>query len=145
MEIFYDKDYYGKDNGKNVGRIALEDSVNFFNVVSSYIYLNGRGVRQYWEMYYKCESGEMTTYLDFQNAASGAFHQDMIVFPATSTWKKVYIDITDIITWACGTADRISVRLGIRGNPSQNKEKENAKNSYFYFGNIKVITMSAPY
>ena len=145
MEIFYDKDYYEKDKGKNVGKIALKDSVDFFNVVTSYFTLNGRGVRQFWEMYYKCDSGEMITYLNFQNSASGVPQQDMIVFPATATWKKVYIDLTDIITWACGSADRISVRLGIRGYPSQNNEKENAKNSYFYFGNIKVITMSAPY
>jgi hypothetical protein len=144
MEIYYDKDY-DNGKGKNVGKITLEDSVDFFNVVTSYFYLNGRGVRQYWEMYYKCESGEMVTYLNFQNAVSGVFQQDMIVFPATTTWKKAYIDLTDIITWACGSADRISVRLGIRGNPVQNKEKETASNSNFYFGNIKVITMSAPY
>ena len=133
MEIYYDK-----ERGKNVGRIALEDTVVFFNVVTSPFYLKGYGVRHFWEMYYKCDSGEMITYLNFQNA--GTLSQDMIVFPATKTWKKAYIDLTDIISLACGTADRISVRLGIRGYPTQN-----AKNTYFYFDNIKVITMSAPY
>jgi len=135
MEIFYDA-----ERGKNVGKIALKDTIDFFNVVSPYFYLRGYGVRQFWEIYYKCDSGEIITYLNFQNAATGVPQQDMIVFPATSTWKKAYIDITDIVTWACGPADRISVRLGIRGYPSQN-----AKKSYFYFDNVKVITMSAPY
>jgi hypothetical protein len=135
MEIFYDK-----EKGRNIGRIALEDSVGFFNVVTPYFYLNGQGVRQFWEMYYKCESGEMVTYLNFQNTTTGVYQQDMIVFPATTTWKKVYIDISDIVTWACGSADRISVRLGIRGNPTSNSTK-----ATFYFDNIKLITMSAPY
>jgi hypothetical protein len=135
MEIYNDPELK-----KNVGRIVLEDSVNFFNVVTSYKYLNGRSERQFWEIYYKCESGEMITYLNFRNTVTGTFQQDMIVFTATTTWKKAYIDIAQVVSQACGTADRISVCLGIRGHPNPDASK-----ATFYFQNIKLVTMYAPY
>lgn len=122
------------------GRIVLTDSVDFFNVVTPYFYLRGQGMRQFWEMEYKCETGEMVAYLEFQNTITGIHNQDMIVFPATTNWKKAYIDLTDVVSWACGTASRVSVRLGIKGYPAVN-----AQNATFRFKYVKVITMSAPY
>jgi len=123
-----------------MGRIALEDSLDFFNVVSPYFELYGQGVRQYWEMYYKCDNGEMTTYLEYRNSFSITPQQDMIVLPATKDWKKIYIDITDVVSWACGSANKLSLRLGIRG-----LKNSNGSNAYFYFENVKVVTMAAPY
>jgi len=125
---------------KKVGKITLEDSLDFFNIATDYFSLLGRGVRQYWEIYYKSENGEMTTYLGFKNTLSGVTHQDMIVLPATQGWKKVYIDLTDIVSLACGMANMVSVRLGIRG--LQNDENVSAN---FYFDYVKVITIAAPY
>ena len=128
-------------DNKKVGKITLEDSLYFFNIVTDYFPLLGRGVKQYWEIYYKSENGEMTTYLNFQNTVSGVTHQDMIVLPATGeNWKKIYIDLTDIVSMACGMANTVSVRLGIRGL----KNNEN-KNANFYFDYVKLITMPAPY
>ena len=123
-----------------MGRIALEDSLDFFNVVSPYFELYGQGVRQYWEMYYKCENGSMTTYLDYQSSLAVLPQQDLIVLPATTSWKKIYIDLTDVVSWACGSANSISLRLGIRG-----LKESNVDNAFFYFDYIKLITMSAPY
>jgi len=131
---------YNQEMKKNVGTVVLDGSEKFFNVVTSYIYLNGYGVRQYWEMYYKCESGEVVTYLDFQNTVTNVHQQDMYILPATDGWKKVYIDLTDVVTWACGSADRVSVRLGMRGYKTSDSQK-----ATFYFENVKLITMYAPY
>jgi hypothetical protein len=131
MEIFY-------EDSLSVGRIALEDTLVYFNVVTPYVNLY-KGELHYWEMYYKCENGEMTTYLDFQNSSSILPQQDMIVLPATNSWKKIYIDISEIVSWVSGNANRVSVRLGIRGL------KKSDSNAYFYFDNVKLMSMPAPY
>jgi len=64
----------------------------------------------------------------------------LIVFPATSTWKKAYIDLTDVISRASESAYSVSICLGIRGYKSGG-----AKKATFYFDNIKIISMYAPY
>ena len=125
---------------EGMGRIALEDSLDFFNVVSRKVDLFGQGVRQYWEMEYKCVDGEMTTYLDFQSSLATLPQQDMIVLPATTSWKKIYIDLTEVVSWAVGTSTQISLRLGIRG-----LKKADSQNAYFYFKHVKLITMPALY
>jgi hypothetical protein len=134
MEIFI-------ENGKSMGRIALKDSLAYFDVISPYFELFGKGIRQYWEMNYKCENGEIYTYIDFQNPIAILPQQDMIILPATNNaWKKIYIDITDVVSWACGSGDKINIRLGIRGVRHSNDTHAN-----FYFENIKLISMYAPY
>ena len=133
MEIY-------KAGNTSMGRIALTDSLDFFNVVSDTVILFGQGVQQYWEMEYKCENGEITTYLDFQNSLVIMPQQDMIVLPATTSWKKIYIDLTDVVSWAAGTSQRISFRLGMRGLKNSDTDK-----AYFYFRYVKLITMLAPY
>ena len=125
---------------ERMGRIALEDSLDFFNVTSREVVLYGQGVRQYWEMEYWCDNGEMTTYLDFINPIATMPQQDMIVLPASNSWKKIYIDITEIVSMAAGSATTIKLRLGIRGL----KKSEN-QNAYFYFKHVKLVTMSAPF
>ena len=135
MEIHYDAELK-----KNVGRVLLEDTVNFFNVASKYFYLNSYGSRHFWEMNYKCESGEIHTYLEFKNAVTGVEYQAMIIYPTTAKWKKTYIDLSQIISQVSGTADRVYVRLGITGYSKSGVSKAN-----FYFDNIKLITMPAPY
>ena len=127
-------------DGKQVGKIELNDSLYYFNIVTDYFELLGQGVRHFWEISYKCD-GEMFTYLNFRNTPSGAVHQEMIIFPSTKgVWKKGYINITDIISLAAGAATRIEVRLGIRGLRNQN-----SSNANFYFEYVKLITMIAPY
>jgi len=133
MEIF-------NDGGTSKGRIALVDSLDYFDVITPAFRLYGQGVKQYWEMYYKCENGSMTTYLDYQSSLAVLPQQDLIVLPATTSWKKIYIDLTDVVSWACGSANSISLRLGIRG-----LKESNVDNAFFYFDYIKLITMSAPY
>ena len=133
MEIY-------KLSGESVGRIALEDSVDFFNVISREVNLYGQGVRQYWEMEYWCDHGEATTYLDFKNPIGTIPQQDMMVLPASDDWKKIYIDLTDIVSMAAGSSTNIKLCLGIRG-----LKKSDAQNAYFYFRHVKLITMLAPY
>ena len=127
------------EKGK-VGKIVLDDSLKYFNIATSFFTLDGYGVRKFWEMDYRCDHGEATTYLDFRNTTSGFPHQDLIVLRATEGWKKIYIDITDVVDGMCGSALSVSVRLGIRGLPNID-----AKNACFYFENIKIITMNAIY
>jgi len=131
MEIYY-------EGQKSMGRISLEDTVVFFNVVTPYIDLY-KGERHYWEMYYKCENGEMTTYLDVRSSNTILPQQDMIVLPATNSWKKIYIDLSEMVTWVSGDAAKVTVRLGIRGL------KKSDANAYFYFDNVKLMSMPAPY
>jgi hypothetical protein len=137
IEIVYDKELK-----KDIGRIVLFDTVKFFDVVTSYFPLLGKGERQFWEISYKSINGEMTTHLNFEKTISGITHQDMMVLPSTEgVWKKAYINITDIIMQVSSTAPQVSVRLeitGLRNNASLDT-------SYFYFENIKLITMDAPY
>ena len=140
MEIY-------KEENVSMGRIALEDSVDFFNVVldvGDNVYVRDvytkMKVRRYWEMNYYCDMGEITTYLEFPSPLGTLPQQDMIVLPASKSWKKIYIDITEIMSMAAGSSDKISLRLGMRGL----KKSEN-QNAYFYFKNVKLITMLAPY
>ena len=133
IEIFHNGEKY-------VGKISLDNSYNFFNIATKYFRLEGNGVRHFWEMYYKCENGAMTTYLSYQYTPSGITHQDMIVLPATKSWKKVYIDLTEVVSWASGYAGSVSVRLGIRGNLNSGTETAN-----FYFDHVKLISMTAHY
>jgi hypothetical protein len=125
--------------GRSMGRIALNDSLKYFEVATSHLNLAGSGMRHFWEIYYLCDQGEMTTYLRFQNAA--IYQQDLIVFPPTNgVWKRAYIDLTEHISWAAGYSSTVSVSLSIRG-----LRAPNSQNANFYFGNIKLISMRAPY
>ena len=135
--------WYDEGLKKNIGRLILKGSDNFFDIENTKsITLHGHGERQFWEISYKTINGQMTTHLSFENTVTGVTNQDMMVLPSTQgVWKKVYIDITDIIRQASYTAPTISVRLritGLRNNP-------NIGDSEFYFENIKLITMDAPY
>jgi hypothetical protein len=126
-----------EENGKHLGQIILDDQHPYFNIATHYFYLNGRSTKQFWEFYYKSKDGEMTTYLNFQNTVTGVIVQTMVVFPdSKEEWKKAYIDITDIIYQACGTASQVSVRLGISGLRNANADKAS-----FYFENVKLIVM----
>jgi hypothetical protein len=130
----------------HVGKIAFTDSKQYFNIATPYFYLNGKGVRHFWQMYYKSYDGEMTTYLNFKNTTTGATVMNLIEISDTKgEWKKFYFDITDIISQTSGTASRVSVRLGIRG--LQNEETPNyvPKNAQFYFKNVSIISMEARY
>ena len=132
--------YYDLNEQKTVGRIALTGSKRYFNIATPYFYLNGQGERQFWEIYYKSLDGTMVTYLNYRNTTTGAMAMDMIVLPASKgVWKKAYIELTDEISRACGTASRVSVRLGIRLVNSDSATAE------FYFGNVSVISMEARY
>ncbi|MCL2434612.1 MAG: hypothetical protein FWD09_00560 [Lentimicrobiaceae bacterium] len=122
---------------KSVGKVDLNSSLPYFNIATEYFSLPGQGVRQFWEIYYQSDHGEMTTYLNFRNSPMGIFDKDMAVFPSSGgVWKKAYIELTDEISDAAGYLTNISVRLGIRGNLNKN-----APNAYFHLGHIKVITM----
>jgi len=134
---------YDTELKKEVGTIILSGSDKFFDVESTKaITLHGSGERQFWEISYKTINGQMTTHLSFENSVMGVTNQDMIVLPATQgVWKKVYIDITDIIRQASYTAPTISIRLRITGL----RNNSNIGDSEFYFENIKLITMDAPY
>jgi hypothetical protein len=126
-----------QSDGKHIGEILLDDSLVYFNVATDNMVLEDtyRSVF-FWEISYKCD-GEMTTYLRF---ASG-IHQDMIVFPSTrGTWKTAYINVTEILRMASGTASQISVRFGIRGLRLQN-----SPDAYFHFEYIKLISMPSPF
>jgi hypothetical protein len=126
-----------EENGKHYGKIVVNDQNKYFDVATDYFYLNGSSTRQLWEIYYKSNNGEMVTYLNFQNTVTGFVAQDMVIFPAThGDMKKAYIDITEWIYRACGTASRVSVRLGIRGLRNANAEK-----AEFFIGNVKLIVM----
>jgi hypothetical protein len=125
---------------ESLGEIILNDSLPFFNVVTGYKGLLGQNCRHFWEISYK-SSGEMITYLEFRGSPSGATHQDMIVHPSTNgVWKKVYIDISDIIKLASNGASRLDVRLGMRG-----LRNADVPTAFFYFEYVKLISMYAPY
>jgi len=122
---------------KYVGRIALNDSVFYFNIANTYTPLPGQGTRIFWEIYYQSDFGEMTAYLNYRNSPMGIFDRDMVVLPSTKgIWKKIYIDLSEEVSLAAGYALSISTRLGIRGNLNKG-----AQNAYFHFGYIKLITM----
>ena len=135
IEIYVDNEH------KSMGRILLNNTSKYFDIGTPYMNLDGHGVRHFWEIYYKSEGGEMFTRLQFRNTVTGAVKQDMVNFPATKgVWKKGYIDITEWVSMACGTASKISVSLCIRG--IRNKNVENAE---FYLGHVKLISMEARY
>ncbi|MCL2245550.1 MAG: hypothetical protein FWC10_00315 [Lentimicrobiaceae bacterium] len=126
---------------KNIGKLVLADSDVYFDIVTPYFTLLGQNERQFWEISYKSVNGRMTTYLGFENTITGQTSQSMVILPSTQgVWKKIYINITDIVMQASYTASKVSTRLqitGIRDSVSRDSE--------FYFENIKLITMDAPY
>jgi hypothetical protein len=133
--------WYDDELKKDIGRVVLSDTAVFFDVVTSYFPLQGNGDRQFWEISYKTTNGKMVALLGFEKTISGIDHYDMVVLPSTEgVWKKEYIDITNIIMMVSNTAPQVSTRLnitGIKNNPDSA--------SYYYFENIKLITMLAPY
>jgi hypothetical protein len=134
LELYYDP------TDKHMGKITLNASKPYFNIATPYFYLNGQGERHFWEIYYKSKDGTMVTYLNYRNTTTGATAMDMIIFPSTGgVWKKAYIELTDEISKACGTASRVSVRLGIRLVDAK------TDNAEFCFKNVKVISMEARY
>jgi len=130
-----------EDLNKNIGSIILTDTAVFFDIVTSYFLLQGKGQRQFWEISYKTVNGQMVTILGYENTITGITHQDMIVLPSTEgVWKKLYVDITDRIMQASNIASQISTCLRITGT----RNKTDIASEY-YFENIKLITMDAPY
>ncbi|MCL1850847.1 MAG: hypothetical protein FWF70_05545 [Bacteroidetes bacterium] len=124
--------------GKDIGRIELKDSAIFFDIVSSYVPLLGKGERQFWEISYKSINGQMITHLDFENSITMDTH-DMVGLPSTKgVWKKVYIDISNTVMQASYIAPQVSTCLRITGT-----RDTASMPSYYYFENIKLIT--APY
>ena len=135
FKIDYDE-YWDKD----IGKITLSDTVVYFDVVTSYFPLLGKGERQFWEISYKSINGQMTTHLRFENTISGVTIRDMVILPSTQgAWKKAYIDITNTIMQVSNIASQVSTCLNISGI------KEGQGDAEFYFENIKLITMDAPY
>lgn len=135
IEIFYDEELQ-----KDIGRVILSDSAKFFDIVTSYFPLPGQGERLFWEISYKIINGQMFTHLGFENSMT-MIEQNMMIFPATEgAWKKAYIDITNTIMEASYTASQVSTRLRITG-----LRNSTTVDTEFYFENIKLITMDAPY
>lgn len=130
---------YDDEKQKDIGKITLKDDDVYFDIVSPNITLLGRDERQFWEISYKSSNGRMYARLNFEGGI--ILFKDMAVMPSTKeVWKKLYIDITEIVRQASYTALKISVSLeisGIRDDPDSVTE--------FYFENIKLITMDAPY
>jgi hypothetical protein len=132
---------YDSAKGRNIGTVLLKDSVIYFDLVTGYNPMYGKGERQFWEISYKSNNGQMTTYLNFEKTLSGVTLQNIAVLPSTKEeWKIIYIDVTDVISKACGTATQVLVRLGISGVINDKSQDAN-----FSFEYIKLITMNAPY
>ena len=125
-----------------VGCITLGKTDKFFMVgTKDFLDLKGQGARQFWEICYKSENGEMTAFLNFDRTVQGVTHEDIVVLPPSKgAWKTAYIDITNIVQKASNIAPKVLVRLGLRGL----KEDESV-DANFYFGYMKLITMNAPY
>jgi hypothetical protein len=125
---------------ESIGEIILNDSLPIFDIATDYMNLLGINCKHFWEIYYKCD-GEMVTYLGFRNTPSGVTHQTMMVFPSTSgSWKKAYIDISEIVKIAASGSPILSVRLGISGI-----RNSNTSTAYFHFKYVKLISMVSLY
>jgi hypothetical protein len=129
------------DTNKNMGSITLGDSDLYFDVVTQYQPMPGKGQRQYWEISYRSNNGEMVGYLGFEKSLVGITQRNIFVLPSTNgEWKKFYVDITEDINLACSTASQINVRLGINGYKIDDSQSAN-----YNFRYIKLITMIAFY
>ena len=126
--------------GESMGEILLNDSLPFFNIVTGFETILGTNCKHFWEFMYKSD-GEMTTYLNFRGAASGATQATLAVYPSTKgVWKKAYIDISEQVQMAAFGASAISVRLGMRG--IRNADESTA---CFQFKYVKLISMVSYY
>jgi hypothetical protein len=128
-----------KEDGRQVGKIELNDSLEYFNLVTDYFPLRGQGVQHFWEISYKCD-GEIPTYLNFRGAPSGVTIQNMAILPSTrGVWRKSYIDITEYVSRAAGNKSQIETRLGISGMRDSEFTTAN-----FYLEYVKLIARIAP-
>jgi len=124
---------------KSVGRIVLKDPWNYFKIATDYFKLLGQGVKQFWEITYRCDE-EMATFLHFQKT-SGNVSTDVVNLYATKgVTKTVYIDLTEIVSQVAGFDENVSVRLGISGI-----RNSDTATVVFDIENVKLITMRAPY
>jgi hypothetical protein len=128
-----------RENGKSMGRIVIKDSLKYFKIATDFLILRGQGAKHFWEISYKCDQ-DITTFLHFQKAST-IITQDMIgLYKTNGDFKKAYIDLTDIVTQVAGTDKMVSVRLCISGIRNSDSATAN-----FYFENVKLISMRAPY
>jgi len=126
---------------KNIGTISLSKSDLYFDVVTQYQLMPGKGQRQYWEICYRSYNGEMVGYLGFEKSLVGITQRNIFVLPSTEgKWKKLYVNVTEDINDACSTASQINVRLGISGY-----KVDDSKSAQFCFEYVKLITMPALY
>jgi len=129
------------DTKKNIGKISLSESDLYFDVVTQYQQMPGKGQQQYWEICYKSLNGEMVGYLGFEKSLTGIPQINIFVLPSTGgKWKKIYVDVTNNIRDACSTANYVNVRLGISGY-----KVEDSQSAEFYFEYVKLITRVAFY
>jgi hypothetical protein len=135
---------YDDGAGRKIGRIALEDSVIYFDVVANeYTKLFGQFETQFWEISYRIDNGIMYTHLNYKDSPLGITYQPLNWYPSTisvtgNNWKKAYIDITEQVRMASNGAQQLSVRLQITG-----LKDDELRNAYFYFEYIRLITIES--
>ena len=129
---------FDEEKNKNLGTIVLKDTAKFFDIVTDYFLMNGKNERQYFEITYKSNDGEMFVSLNFKGAPTGTTNRDLVILPSSNgVWKQLYVNISEIMMQESYTASTLNTRLQITGNKTSDD-----KNADFYFDNIRIITMA---
>ncbi|PKP21126.1 MAG: hypothetical protein CVU04_02450 [Bacteroidetes bacterium HGW-Bacteroidetes-20] len=123
------------ENQQTIGKISIDDTLDFFDVKSPIIQLKGSGNFTFWEMDYKCDNN---IYCElFIHTISGTTIPVSLVSlnPTNGVWKKIYINLTSTLTNYTSASSTIPIELVMTGN-----KKSDQSNTYFYFDNVKIIT-----
>ena len=116
--------------GNYSGQIYLESGMDYFEATSvAYSNLPQNGTPIYLEMDFKTNEPLLVgIYLDSEQYAK-------MTLNVTSTWKKIYINLTDLINQKLG-ASEVKIFSGIEDNPSNPFVSSNPE---IFLDNIKLV------
>jgi hypothetical protein len=113
----------------NSGKTTLDASNTVFEVASSAAFALPLNVPSYLELDYKCDAGFNIGV--FITTAGGIIKSDLLAIKSTSSWKKIYVNLSEIGGVA---TDGINYKIYIYAEkPSQSVTAD------LYFDNLKVV------
>ncbi|MDR1113062.1 MAG: hypothetical protein LBL18_04800 [Bacteroidales bacterium] len=118
-------------DGQNVGVITINETQKPFELIGPEMIVPAQGKNLFFEMDYKCDRD---IYVGIDLYYNGLWNaRSLIGLRPTSTWNKVYVNLTKIVGNGAQGSATIKARMRLAGN---SMDAEQAK---FCFDNMKVI------
>lgn len=120
-------------DGQNIGVISIDHARGNFEIVSPELNLPAVGKNLFLELNYKCDQEMYVAVLTKAHNFNSWTQHSLIGIRSSDEWKKMYVNLTDIISNYSEGYSTVTSQLLFSGNSLE------APSAKFYFDNIKII------